>query len=35
MVGSNAMQNPECIVCGSCIDACPKKVIRFAWFWKK
>jgi ferredoxin-type protein NapH len=35
MVEAKKMQNPECIVCGNCAGTCPKKVIRFAWFWKK
>jgi ferredoxin-type protein NapH len=35
MVKDNRMQNPECILCGSCADTCPKKVIRFAWLWRK
>jgi ferredoxin-type protein NapH len=35
MAGKNAMQDPECIVCGSCADVCPKGVIRLAWSWKK
>jgi polyferredoxin len=35
MVGDNRMKNPECILCGSCVDNCPKRVIRFAWLWKK
>lgn len=24
------MYNPECILCGECVDACPKKVIRYS-----
>ncbi len=35
MVTDNQMQNPECILCGSCVDICPKNNIRFAWLWKK
>lgn len=35
MVTGNQIQNPECILCGSCVDTCPKNVIRFAWLWKK
>lgn len=35
MVEAKSMQNPECIVCGNCADACKKGVIRLGWFWKK
>jgi ferredoxin-type protein NapH len=35
MVKGNGMQDPECILCGSCVDNCPKKAIRFAWLWEK
>jgi NAD-dependent dihydropyrimidine dehydrogenase PreA subunit len=35
MVKGNRMQNPECILCGSCVDTCQKNIIRFAWPWKK
>ncbi|MFA4860514.1 4Fe-4S binding protein [Methanoregula sp.] len=35
MAGNNAFLDPECIVCGSCADVCPKSVIRLAWFWKQ
>jgi polyferredoxin len=33
MVQNEGLKNPECILCGECIDACPKKVIRYS-FWK-
>ncbi|MDP4180310.1 MAG: 4Fe-4S binding protein [Bacillota bacterium] len=35
MVKDENMYNPECILCGSCIEACNKKVISYAWKWKK
>jgi polyferredoxin len=31
MVRNNAMENSECILCGSCIDNCPKNVISFSF----
>lgn len=30
MVQRSDMQNTECILCGECIDACPKKAIKYA-----
>jgi len=35
MAGAKEMQNPECILCGNCVDACTKNVIRFAWRWNR
>lgn len=35
MVKNNCMQDTECILCGSCVDICPKNGIRLAWLWKK
>ena len=29
MVQKENMNNPECILCGECIDVCPKKVIKY------
>jgi len=29
MVRKSAMENTECILCGSCVDGCPTKVIRY------
>jgi len=29
MVEKNKMENPECILCGSCIDGCKSNVIKF------
>ena len=31
MVNSDQMENPECILCGTCIDGCEFNVIRFAF----
>lgn len=29
MVQKQAMENSECILCGKCVDGCPKKAIRY------
>ena len=34
MVKSNAMDHTECILCGMCVDTCPKKAIFFEVGWK-
>ncbi len=31
MVQAASMENTECILCGSCVDACPKDVIRYSF----
>jgi polyferredoxin len=31
MVQKNTMANPECILCGNCVDTCPQGVIRYSW----
>jgi ferredoxin-type protein NapH len=31
MVAKNDMSNSECVLCGRCVDTCPKKVIGFAF----
>jgi len=31
MVRLGAMEQTECILCGSCVDTCPNNVISFAW----
>jgi polyferredoxin len=31
MVLSSDMKDPECILCGECVDACNKKAIRFSF----
>ncbi len=31
MVQSGSMENTECILCGQCIDTCPKDVIHYAF----
>lgn len=35
MVQAGNMENPECILCGNCIDTCPSKVIRYAFVRRK
>ncbi len=30
MVRQGSMENTECILCGSCVDVCPKQAIRYA-----
>lgn len=35
MVDKGDMMNNDCIMCGMCIDACPRNVIDYAWKWKK
>jgi polyferredoxin len=34
MVQQNSMENSECILCGSCVNSCPKQVIKYS-FGKK
>jgi polyferredoxin len=29
MVQSGSMKNAECILCGECVDGCPKSAIRY------
>jgi len=31
MVESGSMEDPECILCGECVDTCPKDVIRYSF----
>ncbi|MGE5549798.1 MAG: 4Fe-4S binding protein [Bacteroidota bacterium] len=31
MVAAGRMERAECILCGSCVDACPRGVIKYAW----
>jgi polyferredoxin len=31
MVQERVMENAECILCGSCVDSCPKQVIRYTF----
>ncbi|MFP4345167.1 MAG: 4Fe-4S binding protein, partial [Anaerolineales bacterium] len=31
MVQEGAMENAECILCGSCVDTCPKQVIHYTF----
>ena len=31
MVQAQAMENSECILCGKCVDSCPKKAIHYAF----
>jgi ferredoxin-type protein NapH len=35
MVKLARMENSECILCGTCIDGCPKKVIRYSFSAEK
>lgn len=29
------MDDPDCILCGACVDSCPKQAIRYAWRWNR
>ncbi len=31
MVQRGSMENPECILCGECVDACPKRAMRYSF----
>jgi polyferredoxin len=31
MVNQKRMENSECILCGNCVDGCPRKVIHYAF----
>ena len=31
MVHAGTMENDECILCGECVDVCPKDVIRYTF----
>jgi ferredoxin-type protein NapH len=31
MVQSQSMENSECILCGKCVDNCPKGTIKYAF----
>lgn len=35
MVRAGALAHSECILCGNCVDACPKTAIRYAWIKKR
>jgi len=35
MVNQNKMEHSECILCGSCIDVCPNRVIKYSFIYKK
>lgn len=35
LVKSGNLYDPDCILCGNCIIACPQDVIDFAWKWPK
>ncbi|HPD76571.1 MAG TPA: 4Fe-4S binding protein [Methanoregulaceae archaeon] len=34
MVRKNEMENADCILCGACMDTCPKGAITFSWMEK-
>lgn len=34
MVRQGSMEQAECILCGACVDTCPKGVISYAWIGK-
>ena len=33
MVKSGRVEHPECILCGTCADSCPKHAVRYAFGW--
>lgn len=33
MVQSGSFDDPECILCGNCVDNCPKGSVRYAFRW--
>lgn len=33
MVQSSRFDDPECILCGNCVDSCPMKNIKYSWRW--
>jgi polyferredoxin len=35
LVQSGKMYDPDCILCGNCINICPQDVIEYAWKWNK
>jgi len=35
MVQSNKFDNIECILCGNCIDNCPKTNLHYSWRWSQ
>jgi len=35
MVREGKMEQTECVLCGSCVDTCPKNVISYSWAEKK
>jgi polyferredoxin len=34
-VQERKLNDPECILCGNCIDNCPQKNLTFNWRWRK
>ena len=30
-VRRGSMDNTECILCGTCVDNCPNRVIKYSW----
>jgi polyferredoxin len=33
MVQEEELTGPECILCGVCVDSCPKQAVRYGWRW--
>lgn len=31
MVWKGSMENPKCVLCGTCVDSCPKRAIRYSF----
>jgi len=31
LVAAESMEHAECVLCGSCVDGCPSKAIRYSF----